>query len=76
MLNSNYGPFGLVKLVPNLQVVVIVGSSQSGQDILMELVGVAKEVYLSARSAISEGFSKFISKHHNLHLHSQVYLKY
>ncbi|XP_022738111.1 flavin-containing monooxygenase FMO GS-OX-like 9 [Durio zibethinus] len=55
------------------EVVVIVGSSQSGQDISMEIVEVAKEVYMSARSLdITEGLSKVISKHQNLHLHSQI----
>ncbi|XVF54363.1 hypothetical protein PTKIN_Ptkin05aG0175400 [Pterospermum kingtungense] len=51
------------------EVVVVVGSSLSGKDISMELVEVAKEVYLSARS---EGFSKVISKHHKLHLQPQI----
>ncbi|KAK6250018.1 Flavin monooxygenase-like - like 10 [Theobroma cacao] len=55
------------------EVVVIVGNSQSGQDISMETVEVAKEVYLSARSLdITEGLSKVISKHQNLHLHPQM----
>lgn len=50
------------------EVVVIVGSSLSGQDLTMELVGVAKEIYISVRSPITEGFSKVIAKHKNLHL--------
>ncbi|XP_022736309.1 flavin-containing monooxygenase FMO GS-OX-like 9 [Durio zibethinus] len=55
------------------EVVVIVGSSLSGQDISMEIVEVAKEVYISARSLdITEGLSKVISKHHNLHLHPMI----
>ncbi|XP_010522967.1 PREDICTED: flavin-containing monooxygenase FMO GS-OX-like 9 [Tarenaya hassleriana] len=55
------------------EVVVVVGSSLSGQDISMELVGVAKEVHLSAKSLdITQGLSKVISKHHNLHLHPQI----
>ncbi|XVE56871.1 hypothetical protein DITRI_Ditri04bG0045100 [Diplodiscus trichospermus] len=55
------------------EVVVIVGSSQSAQDISMEVVEVAKEVYLSARSFdITEGLSKVISKHHNLNLYPQI----
>ncbi|KAJ7978475.1 Flavin-containing monooxygenase [Quillaja saponaria] len=55
------------------EVVVVVGNSLSGQDISMELVEVAKEVHLSARSSnISEGLSKVISKHQNLHLHPQI----
>ncbi|CAO2818542.1 unnamed protein product [Amaranthus hypochondriacus] len=54
------------------EVVVIVGSSMSGQDISMELVGVAKEIYVSARSPISVGFDKIIAKHTNLHLCPQI----
>ncbi|XP_052179780.1 flavin-containing monooxygenase FMO GS-OX-like 9 [Diospyros lotus] len=55
------------------EVVVVVGNSLSGQDISMELVDVAKEIYLSAKSLnISEGLSKVISKHSNLHLRPQV----
>ncbi|KAJ9567235.1 hypothetical protein OSB04_003201 [Centaurea solstitialis] len=52
------------------QVVVVVGNSLSGQDISMELVNVAKEIHLSSKSpCVSEGLSKVISKHDNLHLH-------
>lgn len=52
---------------------MVVGNSLSGQDISMELVEVAKEVHLSAKSLnITEGLSKVISKHENLHLHPQV----
>ncbi|GAV68483.1 FMO-like domain-containing protein [Cephalotus follicularis] len=55
------------------EVVVVVGNSLSGQDISMELVEVAKEVHLSAKSLdITEGLSKVISKNANLHLHPQV----
>ncbi|CAN1312403.1 Flavin-containing monooxygenase FMO GS-OX-like 9 [Linum perenne] len=57
------------------QVVVVVGSSLSGQDISMELVGgLAKEVHVSARSqtSLTEGFFKLISKHDNLHLRPQI----
>lgn len=55
------------------QVVVVVGTANSGQDITMELVKMAKEVHLSARSVdICEGLSKVISKHDNLHLHPEV----
>ncbi|KAB2000025.1 hypothetical protein ES319_D12G203400v1 [Gossypium barbadense] len=56
------------------EVVVIVGNSLSGQDISMEIVKVAKEVYLSAKSleVITEGLSKVISKHRNLHLYPQI----
>ncbi|XP_022885168.1 flavin-containing monooxygenase FMO GS-OX-like 9 [Olea europaea var. sylvestris] len=55
------------------EVVVVIGSSLSGQDISMELVDVAKEIHLSAKSLdISEGLSKVISKYDNLHLHPQI----
>ncbi|KAK4437015.1 Flavin-containing monooxygenase FMO GS-OX-like 9 [Sesamum alatum] len=55
------------------EVVVVVGNSLSGQDISMELVNVAKEIHLSAKSlTISQGLSKVISKYHNLHLHPQI----
>lgn len=52
---------------------MVVGSSLSGQDISMELVNVAKEIYLSSKSPdISQGLSKVIAKHDNLHLKPQV----
>ncbi|KAI3454720.1 hypothetical protein Pfo_011383 [Paulownia fortunei] len=55
------------------EVVVVVGNSLSGQDISMELVNMAKEIHLSARSLnISQGLSKVISKYDNLHLHPQI----
>ncbi|TQD79227.1 hypothetical protein C1H46_035265 [Malus baccata] len=55
------------------RVVVVVGTSLSGQDISMELVDVAKAIYLSGKSLdISEGLSKVISKHENLHLRPQI----
>ncbi|XP_010258181.1 PREDICTED: flavin-containing monooxygenase FMO GS-OX-like 9 [Nelumbo nucifera] len=55
------------------EVVVVVGSSFSGQDISMELVDVAKEIFLSSKSLeISEGFAKVISKHDNLQLRPQI----
>lgn len=56
------------------EVVVVVGDSLSGQDISMELVDIAKEVHLSAKSLdnISEGLSKVISKYEKLHLHPQI----
>ncbi|KAJ6387160.1 hypothetical protein OIU78_016969 [Salix suchowensis] len=55
------------------EIVVVVGNSLSGQDISMELVEVAKEVHLSAKSLnITEGLSKVISKHDNLHLRPQI----
>ncbi|XP_063948635.1 flavin-containing monooxygenase FMO GS-OX-like 9 isoform X2 [Daucus carota subsp. sativus] len=55
------------------EVVVVVGIANSGQDIAMELVEVAKEVHLSAKSVdICEGLSKVISKHDNLYLHLEI----
>ncbi|KAK2387717.1 hypothetical protein P8452_25834 [Trifolium repens] len=56
------------------EVVVVVGNSFSGQDLAMELVGVAKEVHISARSlhTVYEGLKKVISKHDTLHLHPQI----
>ncbi|KAI3766883.1 hypothetical protein L2E82_16961 [Cichorium intybus] len=55
------------------QVVVVVGNSLSGQDISMELVKVAKEIHLSSKLLqVSEGLSKVISKHDNLHLHPTI----
>jgi cation diffusion facilitator CzcD-associated flavoprotein CzcO len=53
---------------------VVVGNSFSGQDLAMELVGVAKEVHISSRSlhTVYEGLKKVISKHDTLHLHPQV----
>ncbi|XP_068655481.1 flavin-containing monooxygenase FMO GS-OX-like 9 [Aristolochia californica] len=55
------------------EVVVVVGNSLSGQDVSMELVGVAKEVHLSAKSMeISEGLSKIISKTPSFHIHQQI----
>lgn len=46
----------------------------SGQDISIELVEVAKEVHLSAKSLeIPPGLTKVIEKHQNLHLHPQVH---
>ncbi|KAF8399551.1 hypothetical protein HHK36_015418 [Tetracentron sinense] len=56
------------------EVVVVVGNSLSGQDISMELVGVAKEIHLSSKSLeVSEGLSKIISKYENLHIHPQLW---
>ena len=52
---------------------VVIGNSLSGQDISMELVDVAKEVHLSAKSLdISNGLSKVVSKTSSLHIHPQV----
>ncbi|MED6194352.1 hypothetical protein PIB30_027740 [Stylosanthes scabra] len=54
------------------EIVVVVGTSASGQDISLELLKVAKEVHMCSRSLISEGLSKVISKHENFHLHPQI----
>ncbi|KAF9591783.1 hypothetical protein IFM89_007113 [Coptis chinensis] len=55
------------------EVVVVVGNSMSGTDISMELVHVAKEIHLSAKSLeILEGLTKVIAKYQNLHLHPQI----
>ncbi|OVA00739.1 Flavin monooxygenase FMO [Macleaya cordata] len=56
------------------EVVVVVGNSLSGTDIAMELVGVAKEIHLSAKSLeIPEGLSKVLSKNQKyLILHPQI----
>lgn len=56
------------------QVVVVVGNSQSGQDISLDLIEVAKEIHLSTKSinTITEGLSKVIQKYQNLHLQPQV----
>lgn len=55
------------------EVVVVVGNSFSGQDISMEIAGVAREVHLSAKSLdITEGLSKVLDKHHNLYLRPQI----
>ncbi|KAA8541000.1 hypothetical protein F0562_024862 [Nyssa sinensis] len=55
------------------EVVVVIGNSLSGQDISMELVDMAKEIHLSSKSLdISEGLSKVLSKHNNLHLRPQI----
>ncbi|EPS62115.1 hypothetical protein M569_12678, partial [Genlisea aurea] len=56
------------------EIVVIVGSSLSARDISMELVNVAKEIHISARSptGISPGFFGFISKNLNVHLHPEI----
>ena len=52
------------------------GNAISETDISMELVKVAKEVHLSAKSldSIYERLPKFSSKHDHMHLNPQVYL--
>ncbi|CAK9312252.1 unnamed protein product [Citrullus colocynthis] len=56
------------------EVVVVVGNSQSGQDISLDLIEVAKEIHLSTKSinTITEGLSKVIQKYQNLHLQPQI----
>ncbi|KAK9684522.1 hypothetical protein RND81_10G215600 [Saponaria officinalis] len=55
------------------EVVVIVGCSLSGQDISMELAGVATHVYVSVKLGhVTPGFAKIVAKHHNLHLRPQI----
>ncbi|KAF8089545.1 hypothetical protein N665_0502s0012 [Sinapis alba] len=55
------------------EVVVVVGCFVSGPDISIELVKVAKEVHLSAKSLnVSAGVTKAISKYKNLHLQPQI----
>jgi hypothetical protein len=57
------------------EVVVVVGCGESGKDIAMEIRGVAKEVYLVAKSMeeVTPGLSKVLSKHRDsLHLRLQV----
>ncbi|CAI9111983.1 OLC1v1012339C1 [Oldenlandia corymbosa var. corymbosa] len=55
------------------EVVVVVGNSQSGQDISMELTKMAKEVHFSAKDkSVTEGLLKVISKCSNLHLHPVI----
>ncbi|KAF8037364.1 hypothetical protein BT93_B0314 [Corymbia citriodora subsp. variegata] len=55
------------------EVVVVVGNSNSGQDISMELAEVAREVHLSSKSLdITEGLSKVLENHRNLYLRPQI----
>uniref|UniRef100_J3MI40 Flavin-containing monooxygenase n=1 Tax=Oryza brachyantha TaxID=4533 RepID=J3MI40_ORYBR len=57
------------------EVVVIVGCSLSGMEIALELLCVAKEVHLSAKSTEEDmvaATSKMLSRHGNLHLRPQV----
>uniref|UniRef100_J3MSC9 Flavin-containing monooxygenase n=1 Tax=Oryza brachyantha TaxID=4533 RepID=J3MSC9_ORYBR len=56
-------------------VVVMVGCSDSGQDIALDLIGVSREVHLTAKSteeATTPAMSKLLSKYANLHLHPQI----
>jgi hypothetical protein len=56
-------------------VVVIVGCGDSGLDIALDLLGVAREVHLAAKSmelATTPAVSKLLAKHANLHLHPHV----
>ncbi|GLJ12945.1 hypothetical protein SUGI_0201290 [Cryptomeria japonica] len=51
------------------EVVVIIGNSQSGQDISLELLSVAKEVHLSSKSLdVMEGIRKIQANHPNFYL--------
>ncbi|KAM0924120.1 hypothetical protein ACQ4PT_005108 [Festuca glaucescens] len=57
------------------EVVVVVGCGESGKDIAMEIRGVAKKVYLVAKSMeeVTPGLSKVLAKHGaDLHLQLQV----
>ncbi|TYJ98915.1 flavin-containing monooxygenase FMO GS-OX-like 9 [Cucumis melo var. makuwa] len=56
------------------EVVVVVGNSQSGQDISLDLIEVAKEIHLSTKSldTVTQGLSKVIQKYQNLHLQPQI----
>ncbi|XP_038895120.1 flavin-containing monooxygenase FMO GS-OX-like 9 isoform X1 [Benincasa hispida] len=56
------------------EVVVVVGNSQSGQDISLDLIEVAKEIHLSTKSinTITQGLSKVIQKYENMHLEPQI----
>mgnify|MGYP003702288601 CR=1 FL=1 len=58
-----------------LQVVVLVGCGDSGMDIALDLLAVAREVHLSAKSveaAATPAMSKMLARHANLHLHPQI----
>jgi hypothetical protein len=58
-----------------VQVVVIVGSGDSGLDIALDLSGVVREVHLSAKSmeaATTPAVSKILANHSDMHLHPQA----
>uniref|UniRef100_A0ACD6AMX3 Uncharacterized protein n=1 Tax=Avena sativa TaxID=4498 RepID=A0ACD6AMX3_AVESA len=57
------------------EVVVVIGCGESGRDVAMEIRGVAKKVYLVAKSMeeVTPGLSKVLAKHSaNLHLQLEV----
>ncbi|XP_052145037.1 flavin-containing monooxygenase FMO GS-OX-like 9 [Oryza glaberrima] len=57
------------------EVVVLVGCGDSGMDIALDLLAVAREVHLSAKSveaAATPAMSKMLARHANLHLHPQI----
>ncbi|TVU40260.1 hypothetical protein EJB05_13713, partial [Eragrostis curvula] len=57
------------------EVVVLVGCGDSGMDIALDLCGVAKAVYLTAKSveqAMTPAMSKMLANHADLHLHPQI----
>uniref|UniRef100_J3MI48 Flavin-containing monooxygenase n=1 Tax=Oryza brachyantha TaxID=4533 RepID=J3MI48_ORYBR len=57
------------------EVVVMVGCGDSGKDIALELIGVAREVHLTAKSteeATTPAMSKLLAKYANLHLHPRI----
>ncbi|KAF0927803.1 hypothetical protein E2562_036223 [Oryza meyeriana var. granulata] len=57
------------------EVVVMVGCGDSGKDIALDLIGVAREVHLTAKSteaAMTPAMSKLLAKYANLHLRPQI----
>uniref|UniRef100_A0A0E0CDP8 Flavin-containing monooxygenase n=1 Tax=Oryza meridionalis TaxID=40149 RepID=A0A0E0CDP8_9ORYZ len=57
------------------EVVVLVGCGDSGTDIALDLLAVAREVHLSAKAveaAMTSAISKMLARHANLHLHPQI----
>ena len=59
------------------EVVVVVGSGESGKDIAMEVRKVAKEVHLVAQSMedVTPGLAKVLAKKHSASLHIQLRLE-
>jgi thioredoxin reductase len=54
-----------------VKVVVMVGCGDSGKDIALDLISVAKEVHLTAKSteeATTPAMSKLLAKYANIHL--------
>ncbi|KQJ81763.1 hypothetical protein BRADI_5g02930v3 [Brachypodium distachyon] len=57
------------------ETVVIVGSGDSGRDIALDILAVAKEVHIAAKSteaAATMAMRKTLARHPHLHLHPQV----